>query len=746
MHKLTRLMSPLSSISHSLYRGPNHLPSCLSKRYIQEFPERKANNQIPNDYVLILAEPLDEHEGTNELLKITKQQDIDYNKLDVETVYKGLNQALINFENYLTDVDNQQTSELKPSWEFFKDMERQLYPLDSAFNVALALMSIESMKFDHKELYELINRYYQVRAQRFTGKFKDSIQDYVLDGFKKLPESDKKMVRMYYKKNTSGSFLSSLDAKVQLPEYRKHLSNAVARFKYNLDMNNRQFSHTVDDPDILASISSDFDDNLSPLHHKERTPLKITATTYQKFMRVCPDRFVRQMLWQTYYRRCSPKSSTPQTNNIPVIENIRVVKRKIADFSGYRSHLDSRLSEAMADSKQQILDMLQYLNEENIKELNDRLPELTDYAVDNSAGQFTSGSSLEEYDIDYWTNRYTHDILIGQSEAQLRQYFSLPQVISGLTNYFKSYFGLEIVARNSEKPHYWDKNVQTLDVRRDDRLLGSIVFDPYFRANKQSLEPFYARIRCKTKDSGLAPVRLISTAFKKDSDSGHAHLSFLDIANLFHSFGIVIQRHLYNYDYYELNAYGALEVDVNHFLPNLCVAHLLTDHKILQSCSMRTDHGAKPIDSELASRMLKAHSYFRCLRIWRELYQAHLDLEAHASLRDIKKVVEDIYPIYSPFSRSSDNFDFCAFDGIFAGPNDGSQYSTLWSRQLVNFCLSESQTANNNNNNKDAAQVRTFNKKLIDTLLAPDNFNSKERLLNLLGRSFEPTKTNLRVI
>lgn len=738
---ISRLIRPLSRTSHGLYRGPSHLTSCLSKRYIQEFPERKANNQIPDDYVLILPEKLDEHESSNELLKFSKHHDIDYSKLDVETVFKGLSQALLNFENFLTDVENQQVTEVKPSKEFFRDIERHLYPLDSAFNVAVVLMNVESEKYKYNELYSLINRYYQVRSQRY-GRFKDAIHEYVLDGYNKLPEADKKMVKTYHKKNTNGLFLRSLDANSQLPEYKRHLSDSISRFKYNLSVVDEQFSHTVDDPDLLAAISSEFDDNLT-LHHKERTPLKITPSTYHKFIRLCPDRFVRQMLWQTYNRRCSPKGS-PKNNNLSVIDVIRVFRRKISDLSGYRSHLDFRLSDAMAESKQQISNMLQIINEENIKELNDRLQELTDYAADNSDGHAFGESGLQDCDVDYWAHRYAHDILIGRNEAQLKNYFSLPVVMRGLQDFFKSYFGLEIEHRKDKVP-YWNEGIQTLDVKRNNTLIGSIIYDPYSRPGKQMVEPFYARLRCRTKESGLAPVRFISTAFKQDINSKHAHLSFLDIANLFHSFGIVLQRLLYNYDYYELNAYGALEVDVNMFFPNLCMAHLLTNHKILQSCSERD--GSKPIDSELASRIIKAHRYFRCFRTWRELYQAHLDLEAHASLRDISKLAEDIYPIYSPFPRTPDNYDFCTFENIFVGPNDGVQYSGLWSKQLVNFCLSEMKSAETGDKTSDdITRVRAFNEKLIDNLFAPDNFNTKDRLKSLLGRSFEPTKTSLRVL
>lgn len=723
----------------------SHILGCYSsKRYVQEFPEMRMNNAQPKDYLLVLPEPLNETPNTNELLRLPKQgePELDYTKMDTEMMFKGLSHLVCSFENYLTDFNNQETISDKPIKEFFKDIEKNLYPLDSAFNVLLLLLNVQPDKYDHKELYLLISRYYTAREARLSGNFKDTIQNYMLTQYDKLPEVDKKMLKIYFEPNPSRATLRTVDENT-MSAYKKHLKTYCSLFRENLAGANQLFSHTVDDPDILSVVSPEFDD-CQDLHHKERTPLKITATTYQKFMQVCPDRFVRQMLWQTRNKRCSPKA-LPKYNNISVISNLRILRRKIADVQGYRTHVDCRLSDAMANSRQQIISNLKHLNEENTSTLNDRLYELNEYAIDNQF-EDTNQAGIQEYDVDYWTNRYKYEILIGKSEPELKSFFPLNTVTKGIENYFKNYFGIDIKKRSSPNTKLWDENVELLEVSRNNEPLGTILLDPYQSANKKLLEPFYARVRGRSHLFECLPTRLISTSYKPNQESKQTYLTVHDMMNLFLSYATVIQRFMYKYEYYELNTYGAMEVDTKNLLPHLCIAHLLTDHRILQSFSDRG--GSKPIDTEFACRILKATNYFKSFKTWRELYLAHLDIEVHSSLSDIKGLVEEIYSQYSPFSKQPDDYEYCSLQEIFVGPNDGVQYADLWSKQLANLCLSEmlSQVSSTELSSTDFAKIKTFNSKLLDTLFDPDNFNTQEKLLSLLGRNFEPSKSSLGVL
>lgn len=726
---ILRLLSATNSRLNLTLRS-KYLAGHISCRYIQEFPETKFDNAAPRDYVLILPEKLNEVD--NELLRLPQvgEPEIDFSKINTEVCFKGLSQALCTFENFITDVNNQVSPPYNSASELFKDVENHLVPLDSAYNILMVMRTINNQDYAHREIHDLIKRYYEVRGKRFLGSFKDSLRSFSLGT--NLSLEDRKMLKLYqvhHRKQTS------LDDS-SIFHFHKNLQNDFDAFNRNLQAANLLFTHTIDDPDILAAVSSDFDD-CQELHHRERTPLQITTGTYHKFMQVCPDRFVRQRMWQTYNRRCSPKGQ-PRFNNYPVIKSMRIWKRKLADLSGYRSHLEYRLEDTMAASRKRVMDCLEAINQENSPILQDRLQELTEFAYDNKHEDPTN-LGLREYDIDYWSHRYVHDILIGVSETELKSYFPFETVMNGIRDYFNKFLSIDMKLTKSDK--FWSEHVQLIELTRKGQPLGTIIYDPLYRLPTNPYESIEARLRSRVQGYSHLPARFISTPFKMDPVSKEVHLTVSDVLGLFNRFSSVIQRLLYNYQYYELNTYGALEHDVKDLLPMLCQAHIRSDHKILQACSSRS--GSKPIDSELTNRILKAVTYFNPFNTSRELYKAHLDQESHALLTETKTLVEEIHAKYIPFQRDPDDYDYCAMGHIFVGPNDGIQYSNLWSHRLAKFCVAHNQDPNGK---VDEAKFKEFLDKLVDSLYNQSDTKTDDKLTALVGKRFEPSEPILGVL
>lgn len=714
-----------------------YLASHISRRYVQEFPGLRFNNASPKDYMIVLPEDMGDT-SRNELLRIPQkgEEENDLSKVNPEVCYKGMSRAIGAFDNFLTDFNNQTNPTHESVRELLQDVEKNLFPLDTAYNLLMIIVSLDGSKYDYPEFRQLMERYQRTRNQRNTGQIRAQLQHLSTSKKSDLDLNDLKILRIYqFGTSKRGQFRmideSSLDSQ------REHLSAEMRLFSHNLQLANRSFSHTVDDPDLLAAVSAEFDD-CHDLHHKERTPLTVDTSTYHRFMRVCPDRFVRHMLWQTYNRRCSPKGLIKQ-NNLPSVNNIRVLKRKIADLTGHRAHFDHMLEGTMASTRQRVLDSLNAIREENSSKLMERLSDLQDYAVENSfAGSGSLG--LREYDLDYWSNKYMYDVMIGLSEFELKKFFPFKSVMQGVENYFKSYFSIEFSTKTKPNDKFWSEDVRFIEVSRRGESLGTIIYSPYKTPQGRS-EAYYARIRGRVQGAKHLPARFISTSFNQEDSGRQANLSIAEVMMLFKCFSTVIQRLMYNYPYYELNVYGGLETDVNGLIPYLCDAHFLSDHRILQSCSTRD--GSKTIDTELASRIVKAHVYSRPFKTWYELFKAHLSMDLHASMTNTKTVVDELYSRYSPFPRDSDNFDYCAMDDVFLGPNDGLQYADLWSKQLANFCLAQVQDPSGKLNDEKARDM--FNR-LVDSLFNADNLTSEEKLTALTGQRFEPEKLGLGVL
>jgi len=730
---------PISRVGLSLYKTPQIPVYNLIRRNIQEFPEIKSEDIAHRDHVLILPEPLNEQENSNEAMRLPKigEPEIDFSKITTEALFKGANQRLRDYENFIADFVDQEFDPNVPIGQIFKDIERHLQPMDTIFCILGVLLNIKQQEYSHKEMTDLAEYYSETRKERLD-KLQDRFYIYLVRDYQKISAVDKRLLSTYNQRNPYQLRSSNLDKSI-LEMQRGFLKEAMGRFRSNLSAANSVFSYTVDDPDILAEIMPEFDQY--DLHHRERTPFKVGITTYQKFLQVCSDGFIRSILWQTYNKRCSPKAS-PNTNNLPSIDNMRLVRRKIANLLGYRTHVEMKLANAMAKSKKQIVENLTHLHEENVVKVNERLQELNDYASDNSFID-PQGLGIREHDVDYWTHKYTHEVIIGKSEVELKSYFPLDIVMEGLVKFFKNYLNIHLELKSSDR--FWAKDILVYEVRRRDESLGTLVFDPYVRDGKRP-DPIYIGMRIQNRDSGYSPLRLISTALRINPTTKRVHLTAPEIVNLFYSFGNVVQKFLFNYKYYELNIEGALELEADQLIPNLCVAHLLSDRRILQSCSDRG--GSKPLDAELASRIIRSLTHFKPLQTWNKLYISHLDQEAHSIQDKTKNLAQQTRVIYSPYPHDQDNYDYCAMSEIFYGPRDGTHYADLWSKQLANFVLSRlaSEAKNQDMSHAELDTIRMFNEKLLDSLFDPEILDTGTKLQSLTGTSFDHTRSSLGVL
>lgn len=723
----------------------SHFAGSLSRRNIQEFPTTRFDNTVVKaDYILVLPEQLNESSTTNELLRIPRsgEPETDFSKITVETAFKGLSQSICNFENFLTDVNNTDPPYDKSIQEIFELLDGNLFPMDTAYNLLTTLLCFKSSEYSHEQIFKLLKRYHRARESRLDGNFSAYFATFSGDNYSKLHTRDKCMLSIYRDLNPRISRLKGIDIETVRGQ-KEFLNRDIAMFRNNLAYANHLFSHTVDDPDILSVMSPEFDVG-QDMRHKERTPLQVTIQTYHKFMRLCPDRFIRQAVWATRNKRCSPKG-LPRLNNSAIITSIRTNRRKLAQSLGYRTHVERKLVDTIAQAKVKVVDNLLALNEENAPQLKDRLQELNDYAADN-AFEDPQMIGIQEYDVDYWSHKYIHEILIGRSEMELRSFFPLKSVQQGIHSYFKNYFDINIEQVEDYSDRAWHCEVQLYRVSKGGTLVGFLIYDPYQRTDKVLSDQAYGRIRSRSDKLNCLPLRFLSTPYKKNPKTKHANLTPLDITNLFYIYSVVLQRLMYNFGYHELNEIGALERDATNLLPNLVVAQLLTDHRIIQSCSDRG--GSKTIDTDLASRIIKSASYFKVFDTWRDLYLAHLDMEAHTVLSDLRNLANEIYNVYSPFERDSDNYDYCSMDDTFVGPKDGLQYADIWSKQLATFCMSKilPPTSKQGLATVDVDVIRSFNSKLIDQLFNPEELDTKAKLQSLIGRSFEPSKASLGVL
>lgn len=726
------------------------------KDVTEDFPSTIIYNRDKYDLVLVLPERLDESPETNELIRIPQigEREINFGRITLEVAYKGLSQRIVSLNDFLTNSEEEFEKDVNNITleKLFFQIEEFLYPMDCAAGILIVLTRLDPDTYARQQIITLFKNYQETRNERTTGEIMKIISNQLLNNWSKLSRSEKQLVPVYNGyKFIQDHKIRAIDEST-ITKYKSELQNYISVFDNNLRQANRDFSHTIDDPDLLARLIQESDE-FQYLHHRERVPFEVNANTYSRFMQICSHRPTRQIIWQAYKKRCSPKGPTKQNNSL-MISDIISYRKDVAKQFGYSSHLNRRLNNSMAKMKNPIESFLTTMQKKNVIMLRDNLSKLNEFASSNG---FQDG--IQEYDVDYWTNEYVNQKMISKSYLEIRSLFPLESVVNGICLFFNDYFGIQINANHGQSLQEVDRllsnDSKTYNVFMNENKqqpIGSLIFNvqntigPLFEPQLELM-----KIRDKSIKFNTISCSLLNANYHKDTTSGKVNLRLVDIVQLVYYWSTALQRMLYNNQLYELNNENVMQLEAAQLFPFLCVAYILNDPRILKNCGTNQIGTNNTIDSELAMKMTNGLRYFKPLRFWHELYQAHLDLELHSDQTKVKPIADHLYSIYSPFIRHPEDFDYCSMDRVFSGYQAGSLYATIWSKQLVNFCLNQlfidkgKMKANdakeiNSLIDIDSDRLRQFNTSIVKELFSTDSWNLDEKIDNLFGQRFNPNK------
>lgn len=707
------------------------------------YPAKEGPSSIHQDYLIILPETLEETPDNNDILKIPLDGTVvNFTNITAEKAYKGISKVILDFENFLKNTELSSHDDSGGFSKFIKDIEVHLFPLECATNILTLLMHYRPKEFCHQGFVSLLSRSFDAMESRLSGQFREKAVRFSKNRDNMTPQ-EKRMLLFYSQENPGQSKLIT-DEEVKFYETEfVILNDDLKKIRTNFHLANKDFAHTVDDPDILASVAPWIETEYNQLK-TERIPFKVDVFNYDKFIQVCPDRYVRKNLFAMRNKLCSSKGKS-KLNNIRSIERVQSARRKMSYLLGYRRYVDYKLTRCMAESKDQLEDNFAHLINTEKSKIDDRMSELADYAADTDPS-FRQETSLQAFDVDYYVNKYKYDIILDMSRNEVKSYFPLETVMNGLIQYYKNYFDIELKIIG-DKPFLNERNVE-VQFLKNGQHIGTLLHDTCIKEGLFNNLNTISRITAKKSELENIPTRAFSTMFTYDTRSQQVLLGPDDIAYLFFGYSNILQRFLYDYDFYELNNYGPFELDTNEILPYLTAAHLYNDHRILTSCSRRSVTDSKPLDSGTISKMIKSETHFNCFKLYEGLFRAHLDITFNLGIGNIKNIAIDLHKIYRPVFRANDNYDYCSMMELY-GPFDSAPlYSKIWSKQIANHCLLEL-SKNRNQVDLSTLDYKTIcesNKKLLNALFDKETFDTWKRLDNFTERKFDPKKSSVGLL
>lgn len=454
----------------------------------------------------------------------------DFNRIKVEhyepAFLKGIEQqnqeikAIVEnpeeptFENTIVALDNSGEILARVSGVFFAlteaDTNDELMALEG--KIAPMLSEHSDNIFLNQDLYK---RVAAVHAQEEAGKITlTTEQHYLLD--------------KYYKEFIRSG--AGLDAQKQerLREINKQLSTLTIEFGNHVLADNNDYLLVVDKKEDLAGLPEAVIEGAAheaKAHGKDgKWVFTLQESSRTPLLQYAQNRELRKNIYQAY---TSLGNRGNANDNKDVLKQVLALRLEKAQLMGFSNYAEYQLSDNMAKTPQNALDLLYGLWKYSIKNAEAEAAELQ--KIMDREGK---GEKLEAWDWWYYAEKLRQE-KYSLNEDEIKPYFSQEDVFNGLCMVVNKLYGITLTPCDSIS--VYNKDVKTYIVKdADGSLLGVFYSDYMPRASKRS-GAWMSNFR--EEQEGIRPLIYNVASFTKPAGDIPSLLTIDEARTMFHEFG-----------------------------------------------------------------------------------------------------------------------------------------------------------------------------------------------------------------
>ena len=495
----------------------------------------------------------------------------------------------------------------------------------------------------------------------------------------KLDAEQQTLLDELYQDFVRGGADLDTSGKERLREINKQLSLTNLAFKQNVLKENNTFS-------LLLTREAD----LAGLPQRVRAAAAKAAADKGKqgqwlftlhkpslipFIQFSEKRELREKMLRGYISRGGQGNAQDNKANLSKIVRLRLEQAKLL---GYKTYADFQLAVRMARSPAKVRGLLDQLWKAALPVARREARELEELLVVDHPGQ-----KLQAWDWWYYSEKLRkakYDL----DDSELRPYFKLENVISGVFDVARRLYGLTFHERKDLPIYHQD--VRTFEVKeKDGSHLGLFYVDYFPRASKRG-GAWCGGYRGQVRQDGkrIAPIVVNVGNFSMPAEGQPALLSFEEVETLFHEFGHALHSLLANTTY--RGSRGSIRVDFVE-LPSQIMENWATEPEVLRMYAKHFETG-EVIPEALVQKIKKSRHFNQGFETVEYLAACYLDLAWHelaelpadldvpafeaAALNKIGLIPEIVVRYRSPY-----------FEHIFSGDwYAAGYYSYIWSQVL----------------------------------------------------------------
>ena len=414
---------------------------------------------------------------------------------------------------------------------------------------------------------------------------------------------------------------------------------------------------------------------------------------YLPILEYSSNRSLRFDMFCKYGRRSSDIAEEGSLfDNSPIIGKILKLRYQQAKILGFSNPAELSLATKMANSPEDVVIFLKELAAKAKPFAQKELDEIKDYS-----NQIESIRKVEPWDIPFISEKLKKSRFSIDSE-ELRNYFPLSKVLSGLFETVKNLFGCEILKEQENTAEIlWEQSVQVFKVVSQGQVTGYFFFDLFSREEKRGgawMDECRSRIKY---DSGVqTPIALMNCNFSQPIADEDVYLTHDEVVTLFHEFGHGLHHLLTEIDYLEISGISGVEWDAVE-LPSQFLENFAWEYDTLQKISKHKDTGL-PISREMFENIYAAKNFNSGLQMIRQIEFALFDILIHKELngcerlndnqvyKKVLEILEIVRGEISVIKQPSFVLFPNSFSHVFDGGYAAGYYSYKWAEVLSSDC------------------------------------------------------------
>lgn len=480
----------------------------------------------------------------------------------------------------------------------------------------------------------------------------------------------------------SGVALSP-EKKQRFEAIQTRLSELSNQFENNVLDASQAFSFPVTDKQQLRGLPEHAINTAKELAEEKNQPgwlLNLEIPCYIAVITYADDRSLRETFYQAYVTRASQEGpNAGQFDNTAVLNEMLALRHEKAKLLGFANYAELSLATKMADSTDQVIDFLMDLSERAYPQASAEIDKLEAFAKEMGLDKLMS------WDIP-WLSEKLRQKHYDFSQEDLRPYFPMPQVMTGLFSIIQQLYGISLMPVVGADT--WHPDVVCYQLKDEQQTVrGYVYVDLFARQQKRGgawMDSCQSRY-LQSEDSLQLPIATLTCNFAKPAAGKVATFSHDEVLTLFHEFGHCLHHLLTKVDYISASGINGVEWDAVE-LPSQIFENWCWEHDALQKLT-------KHVETEEAlplawyEKLVAAKNFQSAMGMMRQLEYSLFDFRIHKEFNSpnpdfVSNILQEVRQQTAVVPIAAYNRFQHSFSHIFAGGYGAGYYSYKWAEVL----------------------------------------------------------------